>query len=274
MKFILFDIDDIKYNDLHDVIVNENNEEKLKEIVFSRTFLLSIMKKPDGFLNKLRYNSRNRKFAKLIKKSLQNNKYKWSYILSDKFDTDERNFLKIKLQELLGFEYQIQTEMEKNIHKYIEDYIAINNKKIQELKILLIFKDLKNINFSFVKSLINNYKFVNIYLFNKPNTYVLNQIKKINNTFGSAIEIVKNDKKSLKEYDVVFFVDSNRSDFSKLRFNKNILVFDKTSSLEDKYNSNILYLNEYIKNNSIDLLEKLIKNYGKLKTAIAIKNLS
>ena len=274
MKFILFDIKGSVKNEVHDVCINDKSDDILKEIIFSKDFVNFLRSEPKGIFKKIKFKLMNKKFNKIIKKSLANNKFKWYYIFSNNYGKDEKDFLKVKLQSLLGYEYLIKTEMEINLDKYIKEYININDKKQHDIKLLLVYNLNKNINLFFIKSLIEKYKFVNIFLNEKPSNYILKQISKINNTYGTTIEFVKSDKKVFKDYDIIYYVGIKRDNFSKFRFNRNSLIIDSSTELDDKYNTNIMYLNDYIKLcGNEKIIENLIKNYGKLEAATIIKNL-
>ena len=275
MKFILFDISDNKKNIVRDLYINDSKKTKIREIVFSRNFLKKLTYDKKGIFKRFKFNYLNKKFIKIIKKGLENNKFKWYYFLSTNFNNEEKKFLKIKLQSLLGYEYIIESEMNKNLEKYIDDYSKANNKKENEIKILLVYNQNRNINLLLIKSLIEKYKFVSIYLKEKPSNYILKQINNINNSYGSTIDFVKNEKKSLKEFDIVYFVNLRRDDFSKFRLNKKTLVIDEKTELDDRYNSNIIYLDDFLKaNTEQETTQNLIKKYGKLEASNIIKNLN
>ena len=275
MKFILFDISDNKQHIVRDLYINDSKKTKIREIVFSRNFLKKLTYDKKGIFKRFKFNYLNKKFIKIIKKGLENNKFKWYYFLSTNFNNEEKKFLKIKLQSLLGYEYIIESEMNKNLEKYIDDYSKANNKKENEIKILLVYNQNRNINLLLIKSLIEKYKFVSIYLKEKPSNYILKQINNINNSYGSTIDFVKNEKKSLKEFDIVYFVNLRRDDFSKFRLNKKTLVIDEKTELDDRYNSNIIYLDDFLKaNTEQETTQNLIKKYGKLEASNIIKNLN
>ena len=73
----------------------------------------------------------------------------------------------------------------------------------------------------------------------------------------------------------MYFVNLRRDDFSKFRLNKKTLVIDEKTELDDRYNSNIIYLDDFLKaNTEQETTQNLIKKYGKLEAANIIKNLN
>ena len=120
--------------------------------------------------------------------------------------------------------------------------------------------------------IVETYKKVDIFLKEKPTEYALKQVKLINKTIGSTIEFIKPDKKALKEYDVVYFVDTYKENFPRLRLRKEALIIDKSYEADDKYNSNILYVNRLIENNELNKenIQTICDSYGKLKASAVI----
>ena len=80
------------------------------------------------------------------------------------------------------------------------------------------------------------------------------------------------DRKNFKEYDVIYFIDSNKKDWLKFRMNKNILILDNITKKKDKYNSHLLEFNTYIQRRDVDKknMQYLCNQYNNLELAIVI----
>ena len=271
MKFILFDINDNNKTKINNYYFDKDKNNEIKEINISSKDLKKMMNKDKSIFNKINKKIVIKKFEKIIKKVLLNDDFKWYYFLSKNFTSEQKNFLKIEFESLLGYEFIISSEMDKNIFKYIDNFALESNLKLQDIKILLVYPNSISLSLSLVKNLLNEYKNVDIYINENPSNYILKQIKNINKNYGTTTEILKYDKKSFKEYNVIYFVNLFRNDFSKFRFNKNALIIDNNLAYDDKYNSYNIFVKNYIdcKDNDINYL---IEKYGKLEIAVTFKN--
>lgn len=268
MKFILF-----KLNDTNKTIINDLQTGNIKEITLSKKMLNErLNRKPKG-ISKLKNAFYDNSLRKKILKALKPYDKKWYYLLSKEFNFNESNYLVTKAQELLGYKFNVVGEMDKNIVKYIDEYVASRSVKKHEIRCLVICSNLSNLSFDVIKRLIKEYKTVNIYLNEKPTNYIIKQINKINKEEGTTIELVKKEKKQLTEFNVVYFVDDVKESYPRLRLNKKALIIDL--NVEDKFNSNIMFLKGYITENNIESekIRKYIDEYGLLEFASIVKKI-
>ena len=264
MKFILFNVNDSKKNYINKIQLENNHY--INEISLSKDKLLKREQVKNKFVDKIKDNIYDKSIKKLITKALEKHNKKWKYILANELENN--SYIKNIAQEYLGYEEQINNEMDKNIFSYIDEYLNTKNKaKKHELKVLMVASDSKNLNFKLLSSLIKEFKNVNIYLNCIPTAYVLKNINKINVAYGSTIDILKRERKSFKEYNLIYFVDDNKSSYPRFRIDKNAVVIDNELVCEDKYNSNSIFIDNYIKKDNVykDNVINLLKHYSKLK---------
>ena len=273
MKFILLDIVNEPKNDIKKIAIND--ECYVNQLVLSKDILKYMNKEPKGFIQKVKYSIKDKAIEKKVLNALDGYSQKWSYIVPKDFKHDK--YLYNKLQSLLGLKLAVVSEMESNIFKYIEEHLSKNETlKKHELKILIVGGLNKNINFTLIEKLLKEHKLVNIYLNEKPSSYVINKIKQINKAYGTMIEIIKKDKKALTEYNVVYFIDDVKENSPRLRINKNALVLDANDMINDKFNSSIVFLEDYISKENVlkDSIQTLIKKYNKLELATVIRKIT
>ena len=136
-----------------------------------------------------------------------------------------------------------------------------------------MFKEIKNFNVTLVKRLISDCKNINIYSPEIPSSYVLKQLKLINKSEGTSIDIIKKDKKSLKDYNFIYFADDIKQNYPKLRIDKNSLVIDQNMAMKDKFNTNNIFIENVLKNMSYNIQEIkfLVESYGKLEVATMMR---
>lgn len=272
MEFILFNLNGSKKDKINKIEIENNIH--INEISLSNERLKTRLDKSKKF-SKIKDWAYDNNFKKIILKALKHSNQKWYYLLSKNLSDEHIKFLLDRCEENLGFKYNATSELNNNIFKYINDYSKEIKKRKHELKILVISEENKNVNISLMRKLIDEYKNVNLYLKQKPNEYITKQIKNINKAEGTTIEVIKKEKKAFNEYDVVYFVDGLKSNFPRLRFNKNALVVDISLEKEDKYNSNNIFIDEYIKGNNVikDNIENLFSIYGKLEIGAIVHKL-
>lgn len=271
MKFILFNVSNSiknckieRYEFDNDCYINEVN------IPYSK--LEKRLNKQDGFVKKIKENIFDKCLKKCILKALDKSDSKWYYSQSSsiKSNANYLKYIELICSNMLGYKYVTNSEMITNSFEYIKNHFLKNELNIKNGKVLLVYKK-ENINFTLLNNLISNIKTVNIYMKN-PSSYIQNQINKINQQVGSTIEIIKGSKKAFTDYDVIYFVDCLRCDFSRFRFNKKALILDYSIEDEDIYNTNIVFLNNYINDvKNKEIIQKLIESYGKLVIATYIK---
>ena len=274
MMFILFDAQDVKKTQIRKIELDNNYY--INEVVFSNNILDTINSQPKRFLDKLRYKFYDRKFEKNILKALDKHDTKWYYILSKDLQQDNK-YLVNKFEQLLGYKVSNVNEMDTNIFKYIAEYANESGKlKTHTLKVLLVVTNSKNLNLTLLSNLIKECKSVNIYLKDNPSEYILNRIKQINKTEGCTIEILKRERKSFTEYNVIYFVDDFKENYPRFRLNKNSEVIDLQTTKSDKYNSDIIYLTEYLNKQGVKKhnIEDLKSKYNYIELASAVKKIT
>lgn len=275
MKFLLINLESIDKN----YIVKKHNIDDTKvvtEFVFNKEKLIRKENSKKSFFSNLRYKLYVNRISRAIYKTLDIKKSaneKWYYILSNSILNNvaaHKEIISI-LDSINGAKYVLISEMEQNLPKYILEHAKSEKIDEHEIKLLIVYKNIKDINYSFVERLIKLYKKVNIYIKEKPTDNILNKIDKINKENGSYIEIIKYSKKAFVEYNVVYFVDDIRINYPRLRLDKNVLVVDEYISYSDKYNSNLAFLKQSKVN--IKEIEDLNKQYGILDIASVIRKI-
>lgn len=271
MKFILFNIsDNIKKIKKESYKIDDKCY--INEVNIPCNELKKRLKKEDNFIKKIRDNIFDKSLKKCIYKSLDKSDGKWYFSLSNAIKSNESylKYVELICSNMLGYKYITSSEMVTNSLKYIKNHFAKNNLDMKNGKVLLVYKK-ENINFTLINNLISEIKTVNIYIKN-TSSYIQKQINKINQQEGCTIEIIKQSKKAFTDYDAIYFVDCLRCEFTRFRFNKKALILDYSIEDEDIYNTNIVFLEDYIKNIKNDeVFQKLIESYGKLVIATYIK---
>ena len=274
MKFILFNVQDINKTTIRKVELNDCNY--INEITFSKSLLNIMIDEPKHILGRIKYKFYDKKIERIILRALDNYDKKWYYVLSKEMRGGNK-YLSNKFEQLLGYKLSNTNEMDTNIFKHIDEYVNERGQlKSHELKVLLIVTNLKNLNINLLSNLINEYKTVNIYLKEKPTGYLLKRINQINKNAGSAIEILKKERKSFAEYDIIYFVDDFRENYPRFRFSKKSKVLDLEDAMQDKHNSNIIYLNNFLDNSNIETknIQELKTKYNHLELAQVIKKIT
>lgn len=264
MMFVLFNVkDNIDKVKCEKRYFEENKY--LVEVCISKDYLNKRLKEKKNFFKTIKDIHIDKRIKKEILKALENVDTKWYYTLScEILECDNyRKYLENLCNSMLGYKYIVSSQMQQNAIKHIKQNANKNNLKLTNLKMLLVYNR-EDINFDFVKKLISEIKTVNIYKTN-ISKYAEKQIAKINSEEGTSIEIIKKDKKSFQEYDVVYFVDAKKQDYPRFRINKKAQVIDIDT--EDIFNSNIVVLNDYLNDENnlkcISVVQNLIESYGK-----------
>lgn len=274
MKFILFNAQDTNKTVINKIQLADNHY--INETTFPKSMLNLLASEPKGILEKIKYMFLDSKIEKTILKSLEKHDKKWYYILSKNI-LNENKYLLNKFEQMLGYKLPSVNEMDNNIFKYIDDYIKDNEKlRAHELKVLLVITNITNLNINLLVNLIKEYKCVNLYLKEQPTEYLLKRIKQINKDEGTTIEILKKERKSLNEFNIIYFIDDFKQNYPRLRINKNTKVIDLETVQNDVYNSNIMYLNELMnkQNTDVDNIEKVKANYNYLELSQVIKKIT
>lgn len=270
MKFILFNINDTNKNFIHNIQLG--NELYLNEVSISKKVLDSMDRQPQGVIQRVKYNLMDKNIEGKIFKALEKSTEKWQYILAKDFPKSK--YVMNKIQELLGCKYTSSDELDANLFKYIDEFLEANSSlNKHELKILIVANINRSINFTLIESLIKEFKNVNIYLNEIPSSYTLKRINQINKSEGSTIDILKKERKTFKEYNVIYFVDDKKENYPRFRIDKNTLVIDAALKLTDKFNSNLIYIDEYLKREDEykEQINNLLKQYNRIELAGVIR---
>ena len=274
MKFILFDVQDV---DKTFVLKTElDDKHYINEIIFSKGLLKLMDNQPKHMVAKIKHKLYDKKIEKLILKALDNYDKKWYYLLSKNM-TCKSPYLTNKLEQLLGYKLTNTNEMDSNIFKYVTEYLNENKQlKQHEIKVLIVVTNQKNLNVNLISNLIKEYKCVNIYLKEHNLEYLSKRIKQINKTEGTTIEILKKERKSFAEYNVVYFIDDCRENYPRFRLNKNAKVIDLQDVKQDKYNSNIVYMNDFLNKQGTNklIIQELKAKYAYLELAQAVRKIT
>ena len=273
MKFILFNVNDTNKNILNKIQLDNINY--INEVSLSKKILDKMEKEPKGVIQKLKYAFKDKNIERKILKALGPHDKKWYYILANSMPNNK--YLTNKAQHLLGYKLASTNELDANIFKYVDEYLGENDTlKKHELKVLVVENSNKNLNITLLENLIKEYKSVNVYLKDKPSSYIVKRIKQINKNEGTTIDILKKERKVFKEYNVIYFVDDVKENYPRFRLDKNSLVIDISLSEVDKFNSNIIFLNEYIIKEQIykENIDKFLKEYNNLQFAGVVRKIA
>ena len=272
MKFILFNLNDTKKHITNKIQIENNNY--LTEISISKYKLNQLEEKNTKGFKRIKCKLLDLELERVIFKALSAHDKKWYYVLSK--DLINSKYLKNKTQSMLGYKQNIENELDANIFKYIDEYVSSNKSiKKHEIKVMLVSNTNEDINFTLITNLIKNYKTVNLYIKEIPSAYTMKRIKQINKKEGTTIDILKKERKSFVEYNVVYFVDDVKENYPRFRYNKEALIIDQSLKYRDKFNSNIEFIEEYILNNNVnkDSIMCLTAQYEKIEIANVISKI-
>jgi len=267
MKFILFNINDTSKNYINKIILDDNIY--INEVSLS---LAKLKKRQSSSATNLKSRLYDYSVARKIIKALEGYNKKWYYIIGT--NISDSKYITIKAQELLGYKLTCTNELDTNMFCYIDEYIKINSKlNKQALNVLIVGNSNKSINFKLIENLIKEFKSVNIHLKEKPSHYTLKKISEINKAHGTSIDVLTKDKKDCTEYNVVYFIEDYAKNYPRLRLNKHALIIDESIKKTDKFNTNVVFMNEYLSKSSVNKenLEKLLNSYNILELANVIK---
>ncbi len=274
MKFILFNVQDKSKSEINKIELDSNCY--INEVVFSKSTLNSMNNEPRRILEKMKYKYYDIKIEKIILKALDSYDKKWYYILSKNINVSNK-YLSNKLEQLLGYKLSKTNEMDNNVFRYIDEYVSKNEQlKSYEVKVLLVVTNSKNLNITLLLNLIRKFKSVNIYLKDAPSEYILKRIKQINKTEGTTIEILKKERKSFIDYNVIYFVDDFKENYPRFRLNKSSQVIDLETTNQDKYNSNLIYLKEFTNKQNVNVknIDELKLKYDNLELARVVNKIT
>lgn len=251
--------------------ISISKEDYIIEISLANKVVQNINRKMKGisWINAIRIkhvaNRFNKKIASLIKK---NNLTGYSVIYTNEIrkKTNLKEYLDDLLKKYSILEYINVSSVEKNTHKYIEEYTKKNDLKPESINVLVILNDLEKLNIKLLENLNERYKEVNVLTTLKPTKKFLNNIKNINDEYGSCISILSKPEKDLKKYNIYVFVDRPRTEYTKYKFNRKACFIDFTNKENDKFNEKYIKLEKGIKNNIYyaDKIKELYSSYGKI----------
>ena len=250
-------------------IINKNLV-RLKPSVIKNVEKTSIL---DNIATRWKVNRFKNVFTKVINK---NNLQDYLVIYSNELNKNKavKEYINVFLENFNINEYVNLSTVKEHTHKYIDEFIAKNNLKDENIKLLFIVNNLDNISLDFIEELNSKYKEVDIFTNSKANKRFINEIKKINDEYGSCISIVNRLNKDMRKYNICIFIDEPRTKYVKYKFNKKTCFIDFTNKENDKFNENYIKLENGIRNNVYfyDKIKELYELYGKITTANAIIN--
>ena len=277
---------DIKMQEENFKIVNRAINEKIevKEIYFSKEKIEEIIllkrKKEKNIFKRYINTCKINKFEKgLLKaiKELYNNEEN-VYLFSKKLllETEITRYIRDMFAKEKIKEYRYKGEYEKNIQQHIKEYCKNKiSKPIINSKVLMIYKDLDNIQQETLQNMIDNHKTVNILAMEDVSNYQVKKIKKINEINGTTISIINKNKKAFKEYDIALFVDATYEETKRYRFAKEALKIYLLDIEKDNLDTNYLYTKDLIDKSKVleSIVEKLEETYGQNTVASIIAKL-
>lgn len=246
----------------------------IKNLLNSKT---SVIKNFDKFAwinnvkTKFILNRFKKKLARLIYKN-ELSGFAVIYANEIKKKSQLKEYLNDLLEKYSILEYINVSTVEKNIDKYIAEYVEKNDLRQENISVLIALNNIENLNINLLESLNEKYKVVNIFSSLKPTKKSLSKIKKINDEYGSCVSVLSKTEKDFRKYDICVFVDKSRAEYTKYKFNKKACFIDFTNKENDKFNEKYLKLENGIKNNIYyeDKVKELYNLYGKITVANAI----
>ncbi|MBR5227319.1 MAG: hypothetical protein IKV94_01605 [Clostridia bacterium] len=268
-----------------DVKIRERNIKLLNDdIVFKEMLIpLDFLNKRvfvcnKGFIGKLKGKHLDAKIKKVLKSETGNEKlYLCTNLLklnpkeSKASGAQVKQYIDNIMQECKFGEFNYNGNILANIDKYIEELLNKRNKSSHEAKILLVYKELFNIDFIVVKELVTKYKEVDIYSKTNFDCETIKKIENINKELGTTITLkdkrIKQNRKI--DYDIVIYLDDYRKNFNELRLMSRVSSIELCNNDNDKFDDKVVSLKKnklYTKINK-ENLHYLEKNYGRLKVS-------
>ena len=218
---------------------------------FSATFFLLIDEK--NFIEKK--NNLKVLSANLKLKLLKNKKINVVFSKQVSKETDIKEKIKAVINGLNNELKYIETINNlKNLDMmYISDYISKSNIHLNKFKLLIAISSIKDFDNKKVIEYISKYKFVDILRLKEisKTSYkkLSNMINKINNEYGSSIEIIQ--KRNIQDYDALVIYSKNQKEYIKSHY----ILKNKAFVLD-------------VTNVDDDVLSKEYKSYNKNKSYI------
>lgn len=268
--------------------INISDEEHIMEINISSKFIKNIIKKENDINSKSRNKLKKSSWIDTLKDRFVINKFEkilykivnkngiigYSVIYSNKIkkNKDIKKFLEDSLNKFSINEYINTSMVEKNLYKYIDEYVAKNSLNQNQIKPLIITKDTLNLNFDIVTEMNNKYKDIDLLLIENSSNNIIDKINRINDEYGSCINLLHRSHKDLRKYNVYIFVDKAKSEYVKYKFNKKACFIDFTNKENDRFNTQYITLEKELKNNKYHAskIKELFELYGKVTVANAV----
>lgn len=230
-------------------------------------------KKISKLINKMLLNLRVKKFEKELRKIVLNNELiGYSLIFARNIKSNMKEYILSVLNEFGVKGYVCPNSMKENVYKYIEEYKDKNALKDVNLKLVVLAKDATNIDFSMIEKMNSIYKELDICVSDKVTKSVLNKVNKINEEYGTCIEILKKSQKDLKKYNICIFIDKPKSEYAKYKFDKKVCFIDFTNKENDKFNEEYIKLEKDIKKGKyyLNKIKELYELYGKITVSVSV----
>ena len=134
--------------------------------------------------------------------------------------------------------------------------------------------DSKNLDFELVEKLNSKYKEITIFSHNSVCKSFRNKIKRINDEYGSCIQVLDKKEKDFRKYNVCIFVDLGRTEYRTAKFSKKSCFIDFTNKENDKFNLKYIKLEKKIKEGVYysNKIKELYEQYGKITVSNSIIN--
>ena len=224
-------------------------------------------------MDRMLLNLRLKKFEKEIRKIVLNNELiGYSLIFARNLKNNMKEYILSILNEFGIKEYICPNTMKENVYKYIEECKEKNALEDVNLKLVVLAKDATNIDFNMIERMNSLYKQLDICVSDKITKSFSNKIKKIDEEYGTCIEILKKTHKDLKKYNICIFIDNPKSEYVKYKFDKKACFIDFTNKENDKFNKEYIKLEKEIKkgNYYLNKIKELYNLYGKVTVSVSI----
>lgn len=265
-------------------VINRAINEKLlvKEICFSKIKLDEIItlknNKEKFIIKRLINNLKIKTYIKHLNKAIielrkdEENLYVLSKGASEYKGAE---YIKGIFSNLKFIEYNYKGEYINNIPAHIKRFTEKVQKPVINTKVIMIYKDLDNIDMNVLQNLINNHKFVNILALDDVSKYQIKKVRKFNDNNGTTVSIINKNKKAFKEYDVALFMDCVGNEVKRLRFDVKALKLYVMDVEKDDLDKNNIYMQTLLKENKLleTIVEKLQSIYGQNTVASIITKL-
>jgi len=215
------------------------------------------------------------RFKKTIERIIKRNELVgYSVIYSNELKKNKRvkQYLDNILNKYSINEYLNLSTVKENVNKYIDEHLTNNGLKEENINLAFLVKDVENLDLELIEEFISKYREVNIFTINKVNKSFQNKIKKINDEYGSCIQVMDRTEKDLKRYNVNIFVDNSRAEYSKYKFNRKACFIDFTNKENDKFNKKYIKLEQKIREGFYysNKVKEMYELYGKITVSNAI----